>query len=218
VLPREVCLAALLYLPVICTPDSFLRCAVNLARNTSAKRRIRSGQRDLLQRDKYTINNYLAMHYYMDLVRLVPRGRLKFYDQTGCSLAKLLHQSRREIRGEEAPAVPKLSASASKHYTFFGVTSLDTSLPALAWKLMSCDINISYSTCRKRSWIRLLKFKSTREKWRNEEAEHKVRWKQYGSSIFKLKMTTFLRMAVTVTVTTVVIISKKSVLMEGRVC
>ena len=75
----------------------------------------------------------------MDLVRLVPRGRLRFYDQTGCSLVKLLHQARREIRGEEAPAVPKLSASASKHYTFFGVTSLDTSLPALAWKVYPAD-------------------------------------------------------------------------------
>ena len=96
-------------------------------------------KRDPAEADKYNQDNLLAMHEYMDLVKCVPRGHLRFYDQTGSSMKKLMTQARREDPSFPIPPVQKLNGNASRHYSFFGLTSLDTSLPALVWKMYAAD-------------------------------------------------------------------------------
>ena len=89
--------------------------------------------------NKYTIDSFIRMHEYREEQSLVPRVRLRFYDQTGASLEKLMTVARREDPTREPPDVPKLSQGANKHFSFFGLTSLDTSLPALVWKVYPAE-------------------------------------------------------------------------------
>ncbi|GMI01667.1 hypothetical protein TrST_g10376 [Triparma strigata] len=86
--------------------------------------------------DKFTQDNYLRLKEYELNMQNIDRSRVRFYDQTGTTyMTDLFCKKQRHIPGLPTPPPPSTGSTNSKHYSWFGMTSLRIDKPPLFWKM-----------------------------------------------------------------------------------
>lgn len=93
---------------------------------------------DYSSADKWTRTNLIRLRHYEQIMEEVDRKRLRFYDQTGATKQDLLPKKRRSRKSESARQSSDTTPSnVTKHFSFFGLTSIRRDKPPLWTKCYS---------------------------------------------------------------------------------